>query len=105
MICQQRSSAIREKACSGGSAWILRYLASILGSRSRKAASRRKPPAAALLLGQQPQGRPLLRGGLEGGLDEVVRQGLVPAGQPAGVPEQIAGMSRETPGQFLRLVR
>ena len=116
MTRQHRSSAIEEKACSSGSTWIFRYRASIRGSRSRKAASRRKPFTAmlasvrrsqpsSLLLGQAPQRLPGPGRGLEGGLDQVVGQRLVAAGHHAGIPEQVPGMGPEAYIQLLGLVR
>ena len=50
MTCQHRSSMIDENACSSGSTWTFRYRDSIRGSRSRKAASRRKPFTAMLAM-------------------------------------------------------
>ena len=55
-------------------------------------------PAAALLLGQVPQNLPGLARSLEGSLDEILGQCPVPAGQRAGVAEQVTGLGLEAEG-------
>ena len=52
-------------------------------------------PVPPLFLGPAPQFLPVDGRGLEGGLDEIMRERLVAAGQHAGVLEDIPGMGPE----------
>jgi hypothetical protein len=52
-------------------------------------------PVSPLFLGPAPQFLPVHGRGLEGGLDEIMRERLVAAGQHAGVLEDIPGMGPE----------
>ncbi len=52
-------------------------------------------PAAALVIGQAPQGTPGPASRLEGSLNQILGQRAIPAGQEAGVPEQLAAVSGE----------
>ena len=62
-------------------------------------------PATALLFRHSPQHLPGPGCGLEGQLDEIMSQRLVPAGQRAGVTEQAAGVGPEAQVQFLGCIR
>ena len=111
MICQHRSSTIDEKASAGMSTGAWRYLASIRGSRSRQAASRRKPLTAMLATVARSQARrcssarhrkiPHCPGRcLKRRLHQVISQRPVPTGQHAGIPEQPTSMGGETRGEL-----